>query len=55
MKSKDVSDIIQQGGTILRSAKCPEFVQEDVQKRAAIICQVFGIDGLIIIGGNGSF
>ena len=55
MDSKDVSDIIQRGGTILRSARCPEFHQEEVQRRAATIAKVFGIDGLIVIGGNGSF
>lgn len=55
MESKDVSDIIQRGGTILRSARCPEFHDEEVQRRAATIARVFGIDGLIVIGGNGSF
>lgn len=55
MNSKDVSDIIQRGGTILRSARCPEFHDPEVQKRAATICRVFGIEGLIVIGGNGTF
>lgn len=55
MKAKHVSDIIQRGGTILQTARCLEFKQEEYQIRAAEICRKFGIDGIIVIGGDGSF
>ena len=55
MKAKDVSDIIQRGGTILQTARCPEFKELEVQKKAAEICRKHGIDGIVIIGGDGSF
>lgn len=55
MARHTVSDIIQRGGTILRTARCPEFKQEEVRKKAVNILKVFGIDGLVVIGGDGSF
>jgi 6-phosphofructokinase 1 len=55
MKRKDVSDIIQRGGTILRTARCAEFMTEEGRKKAAGVLKVFGVDGLVVIGGNGSF
>ncbi len=55
MEAKHVSDIIQRGGTILQTARCPEFKQPEVQKQAAEICKKHGIDGIIVIGGDGSF
>ena len=55
MEAKDVSDIIQRGGTILQTARCPEFRTEEGQKRGAEICKKHGIDGLVVIGGDGSF
>lgn len=55
MKAQDVSDIIQRGGTILQTARCPEFVTAEGQKKGADICKKHGIDGMIIIGGDGSF
>lgn len=55
MEAKHVSDIIQRGGTILQTARCLEFKQPEVQKKAADICRKHGIDGIIIIGGDGSF
>ncbi|MCT4543343.1 MAG: 6-phosphofructokinase [Vallitalea sp.] len=55
MNSKDVSDIIQKGGTVLRTARCKEFITPEGQKRGADMCKVFGIDGLVVIGGDGSF
>ncbi len=55
MEAKHVSDIIQRGGTILQTARCPEFKQPEVQKQAAEICRKHGIDGIIVIGGDGSF
>lgn len=50
-----VSDIIQRGGTILHTARCEEFKTEEGRKKAAGILKVFGIDGLVVIGGDGSF
>ena len=55
MEAWHVSDIIQRGGTILQTARCLEFKEPEVQKRAADICKKHGIDGMIIIGGDGSF
>ena len=55
MKSKSVSDIIQRGGTILYTARCPEFVLPEYQDKAAEICRKHEIDGLVVIGGDGSF
>ncbi|MBR1649645.1 MAG: 6-phosphofructokinase [Lachnospiraceae bacterium] len=55
MKARDVSDIIQRGGTILGTARCLEFKQPEVQKRGADICRKHGIDGIVVIGGDGSY
>jgi 6-phosphofructokinase 1 len=55
MNRKSVSDIIQRGGTILRTARCEEFKSLEVRKKAASVLKVFGIDGLVVIGGDGSF
>lgn len=55
MDSKSVSDIIQRGGTILFTARCPEFMQPEFQDKGAEICKKHGIDGLVVIGGDGSF
>lgn len=55
MVAKDVSDIIQRGGTVLQTARCREFTTEEGQKRGAEICRKHGIDGVIVIGGDGSF
>ena len=55
MEAKDVSDIIQRGGTILQTARCMEFTTAEGQKRGAEICKKHGIDGIIVIGGDGSF
>lgn len=51
----DVSDIIHRGGTILRTARSPEFMEEEGQKRGLQNLQNNGIEGLIVIGGDGSF
>lgn len=50
-----VGDIIQRGGTILRSVRLPEFAQVEVQKKALEQLNKFGIEGLIVIGGDGSY
>ncbi len=55
MDSRSVSDIIQRGGTILGTARCLEFKEEEVQARAAEICKKHGIDGIVVIGGDGSY
>ncbi len=55
MDAHSVSDTIQKGGTILYTARCEEFRTEEGQKKAADICKKNGIDGLVVIGGDGSF
>ncbi len=55
MDTRSVSNILQRGGTILQTARCPEFLTEEGQKRAAEICRKHGIDGVVVIGGDGSF
>ena len=55
LKSNDVSNIIQRGGTILKSARSMEFRTPEGQQRGAEICRKHGIDGLVVIGGDGSF
>ena len=55
MSSLDVSDIIQLGGTILYTARCLEFKKLEYQMKGAEICRKHGIDGIVVIGGDGSF
>ena len=55
MNLRSVSDIIMRGGTILYSARCPEFKTEEGLQKAVSTCKKFGIDGMVIIGGDGSF
>ena len=55
MNRSSVSDIIQRGGTILRTARCLEFKQEEYTKKAADILKKNGVDALVVIGGDGSF
>lgn len=55
MKATDVSDIIQRGGTILQTARCKEFTTPEGQEKGAAICKKHGIDGIVVIGGDGSF
>ena len=52
--TRDVSNIIQRGGTILGSARCPEFKTEEGVELAMRRLRGAGIDGLVVIGGNGS-
>lgn len=52
---RSVSDIVQRGGTILQTARCLEFIKPEYQERGAQMCKVFGIEGLVVIGGDGSF
>ncbi|MBD8498669.1 6-phosphofructokinase [Paenibacillus arenosi] len=55
MDIRSVGDIIQRGGTILQSARCQEFRTAEGQEKGAEILREFGIDGLIVIGGDGSY
>jgi 6-phosphofructokinase 1 len=55
MDRHSVSDIIHRGGTVLRTARSDEFRTEEGRKKAANVLRVFGIDGLVVIGGDGSF
>ena len=55
MSSTDVSNIIFRGGTILYTARCMEFVTAEGQQQGAEICHKHGIDGIVVIGGDGSF
>ena len=55
MSARDVSDTIARGGTILYTARCAEMRTEEGQQRAAEVCRKHGIDGLVVIGGDGSF
>ncbi|MCR4597291.1 MAG: 6-phosphofructokinase [Lachnospiraceae bacterium] len=50
-----VSDTIQRGGTILGTARCMEFKTEEGQQKGVEICKEHGIDGLVVIGGDGSY
>ena len=55
MDTTSVSDIINRGGTILYTARCKEFTTPEGQQRGAEICRKHGIDGMVVIGGDGSF
>jgi 6-phosphofructokinase 1 len=54
MSARDVGGIIQQGGTVLGSARCPEFLTEEGRQIALQHLAEYRIDGLVVIGGNGS-
>ena len=55
MTARDVSDIISRGGTVLYTARCAEFRTPEGQAKGAEVCRKHGIDGLVVIGGDGSF
>ena len=55
MSSLDVSGIADQGGTILLSARLPEFKNPEIRAKAAENLKKRGIEGLVVIGGDGSF
>ena len=55
MDSTSVSDIIHRGGTILYTARCQEFTTKEGQEMGAEICRRHGIDGIVVIGGDGSY
>lgn len=55
MNMRSVSDIMQHGGTALFTARSPEFNTSAGVKKAADVCRKMGIDGVVVIGGDGSF
>ncbi len=55
MTKRSVSDIIQRGGTILKTARCKEFKEDAVMQQAVENMEAYGIEGLVVIGGDGSF
>ena len=55
MDMRSVSNIIHRGGTMLYTARCPEFREEAGVMKAKETCEKYGIDGMVIIGGDGSF
>ena len=55
MDERSVSDIIHRGGTVLYTARCPEFRTQEGVKKAKDKCDELGIEGLVVIGGDGSF
>ena len=55
MTARSVSETLQRGGTILQTARCLEFKEPEYVKKAVDIARVFGLDGLVVIGGDGSF
>ena len=55
MSLRSVSDIMQHGGTALFTARSPEFNTPEGVKKAADMCKSLGIDGVVVIGGDGSF
>lgn len=55
MESRSVANIIQRGGTILKTARCKDFLEAEGRKKAYDNLKKLGINGLVIIGGDGSF
>lgn len=55
MDHRSVSSILEEGGTVLKSGRCPEFFKEEERERAAQQLEEAGIDGLVAIGGDGTF
>ena len=55
MEMRSVSDIVQRGGTLLRTARCLEMLTTEGQKKAVSTLEKHGIKGLVVIGGDGSF
>ena len=55
MNLRTVSDIIHRGGTVLCTARSPEFKTEEGMQKAIATCKKYGIDGCVVIGGDGSY
>jgi len=50
-----VANIIQRGGTVIKTARCPAFFKKEARRQAADILRARGIEGLVVVGGDGSF
>lgn len=55
LSHRSVSGLIHKGGTFLRTARCPEFKDVEVQRQAVEALSAYGIEGLVVIGGDGTF
>lgn len=55
LNERSVSDVIQRGGTLLYTARCPEFRYEEGLQLAKSKCLEAGLEGIVVIGGDGSF
>lgn len=55
LDEKNIGHIINRGGTILYTARSQEFISEEGQKKAASTCRFLGLDGIVAIGGDGTF
>ena len=55
LSASSVANIIQRGGTLLKTDRCEAFYKKSVRREAANILRRKGIDGLVVIGGDGSF
>ncbi len=55
LQNRSVSDMVQRGGTFLKTARCPEFVTLEGQQKAAQTLEAYGIEGVVVIGGDGTF
>lgn len=55
MNKRSVSDIVQRGGTMLKTARCAEFKEKEIMQQAVDTLDAYGIEGLVVIGGDGSF
>lgn len=55
LNARSVSDIIHRGGTMLYTARCPEFKTKEGIEKAVKTCKEFGIEGIVVVGGDGSF
>ncbi len=55
MDVRSVSDIINTGGTLLYTARCPEFKTEEGIQKGIATCKKYGIEGIVVIGGDGSY
>ncbi|MDD4316727.1 MAG: ATP-dependent 6-phosphofructokinase, partial [Clostridia bacterium] len=55
LDNRSVSGIIQHGGTMLKTDRCPEFLEKEYQQKGVDVLNAYGIEGLIVTGGDGSF
>ena len=55
LRTRDVSETLQRGGTFLMTARCEEFMTKEGVERAAENARTFGLDAIVVIGGDGSF